>query len=351
MQDILIVSTGGTIASVESVNGKTPGLRAKELIEYLPGLKSAGSLETIDVFEIDSTNMQPEDWLTIAEVIREQSQDYEGVVVTHGTDTMAYTAGALTYLLQDLELPVVLTGSMRPIGRPMSDARGNLVDAIRCACRDIEGVFVVFDGKVLNGPRAVKVHTRKFAAFESINYPPVGEVCGNRIRFNSEIFKDFDGAGEETAAGKSPAELRPGSVPAEKPALNPNVALVKLFPGLEPDLITRLADERDGLVLEAFGLGNVPFRERDLSRRIDEALSRVPIAVTSEVQAGSTDLSTYEAGKRIKDAGVISSKDMTTPALMTKFMWALSRAENRDEIEKLLHQPVQADIIPAPSRS
>src|SRR5699024_3208035 len=162
---IIILSTGGTIASVENDDGLAPELSVKELVSHLPEFPDDIELDGGAILNLDSTNMQPEHWVTIAEAIRSYFDDYDGFVITHGTDTLGYTAAALSYMLQDLSKPVVLTGSQVPISFEENDAEQNLADAIRFAREDVGGVFVVFDGRVIQGTRAIKMRTKSYDAF------------------------------------------------------------------------------------------------------------------------------------------------------------------------------------------
>lgn len=160
MKKILLITTGGTIASVEGKNGLTPGISDKDIVGYLPDYKDEILLHSMVLMNVDSTNMQPEYWLEIAQTIYNKYNQYDGFVITHGTDTLGYTSAALSYILQNLTKPVVVTGSMVPISYWETDARKNMMNAIRVACESISGVYVVFDNKVISGTRAVKVKSK-----------------------------------------------------------------------------------------------------------------------------------------------------------------------------------------------
>src|SRR5699024_2098511 len=181
MKKILILSTGGTIASVEGTDGLAPKLSVKDLVSHLPELPDDIEIEGTVLLNLDSTNMQPEHWVTIAEAIQSYDDDYDGFVVTHGTDTHGYTSAALSYMLQNLSKPVVLTGSQVPISFEENDAEQNMTDALRLACEEIGGVFVVFDGRVIQGKRSVKVQTKSYDAFENINNPYVDFIDQKNI--------------------------------------------------------------------------------------------------------------------------------------------------------------------------
>ena len=181
MKKLHIIATGGTIACVPSPNGLMPGLGAKELLEYVPG---GHKIEYTDLFHMDSSNIQPEEWQQMAKAVIKARESCSGIVITHGTDTMAYTASMLSFMLRDIDIPVVLTGSQYPIVRPDSDGRKNLHNAIIAASELTGGVYIAFGDAVIKGCRAVKTRTTSLNAFESINYPYIGAVAnGGFISF------------------------------------------------------------------------------------------------------------------------------------------------------------------------
>ena len=211
MKKLHIIATGGTIACVPSPNGLMPGLGAKELLEYVPG---GHKIEYTDLFHMDSSNIQPEEWQQMAKAVIKARESCSGIVITHGTDTMAYTASMLSFMLRDIDIPVVLTGSQYPIVRPDSDGRKNLHNAIIAASELTGGVYIAFGDAVIKGCRAVKTRTTSLNAFESINYPYIGAVAnGGFISFvRPEPRKEFSCFID----------------------IDPRVALIKLIPGTSP---------------------------------------------------------------------------------------------------------------------
>ena len=171
MNRILMLSTGGTLASSHSANGLAPGLHGGEILDRISGLTEGFTVEEEELFMLDSSNMQPEDWSVIAARIYKRRTEYDGIVVIHGTDTLAYTASALSFALQGIEIPVVLTGSQVSIENPIADATENCRAALHMAASHCPGVYVAFNRKIIQGTRASKVRTRSFDAFESIDYP------------------------------------------------------------------------------------------------------------------------------------------------------------------------------------
>ena len=241
MKKLLLLATGGTIASKKMENGLSPQLSSEEILSYLPEEARFANIETRQILNIDSTNIQPEDWTFIAEVIQKAYEDYDGFIITHGTDTMAYTAAALSYLIQNPGKPIVLTGSQKPISDDITDARKNLADSLRFACEgQAAGVYIVFDGKAILGTRARKVRSKSYSAFESINYPAAAFIDGRRVIHYT--------------AGASPKEE-----PAFSLHLNPRVFLLKLIPGMEPDILDYISDQYDAVIIESYGVGGIPF--------------------------------------------------------------------------------------------
>ncbi|HJV45598.1 MAG TPA: asparaginase [Bacillota bacterium] len=334
MKKILLLTTGGTIASLPGEQGLTPGMTADEIAGYLPEHNQSYQVESKIIMNIDSTNMQPEFWVKIAEAIYENYDAYDGFVITHGTDTMGYTSAALSYMLQNLSKPVIITGSQIPINYKRTDAKKNITDAIRVACEDIGGVFIVFDGKVIVGTRVVKVRTKSYDAFESINYPYIARVNGSEVLYQKPIppRKDvgikFDGS------------------------LCPDVFLLKLHPGTKPQLFDCIKPLYKGIVIESFGTGGVPFIERNLVQKIHELIeSGIAVVITTQVLEEGEDLGLYEVGRKIAQNMIIRTRDMNTESIVPKLMWALGKTDNLEKVKKIMETPIAYDITPAKFKS
>jgi len=257
---------------------------------------------------IDSSNMQPEGWLRMARAVHERLGDYDGFVVTHGTDTMAYSAAALSFMLGRLDRPVVLTGSQLTLEDEMTDAPANLRDAIAAARSSLSGVFIAFGGLLLSGVRASKMRSRGLRAFESINADPIG------------VFRD----GSLEILRRPPVHM--GSY---APFCDRRTALVKIWPGFDPRLISDLsADGYRGVILEAFGLGGIPsLGPGDLGPTIRKLVEEgVLVVITTQCVLDGCHLDVYEVGRRAMDAEAISAGDMTKEAALTKLMWALGQS-------------------------
>lgn len=318
MKRVLLLTTGGTISCGTSVQGLSPQLAGAEFLPYL-SLPADIVLEVKDIFQLDSTNLQPAHWETIAEVVSEGIKQYDGVVIAHGTDTMAYTSSMLSYLFYGMNKPVVLTGSQLPISENGSDGPGNLQDAVLTASSGRAGVFVVFSGRIFYGARVHKAFTKKFDAFISPNAPQAGEVENHQ----KVIWRD---------------EVVPCCMAEQRnvPSLNSPVLFLKLVPGMKAGLLSSVfsAGYR-GLVLEAFGAGNVPFLGEDLVEEIRRISAQFPVVVCTQCQYGGVDLSLYSTGALALEAGAIPAGDMTPEAVYTKLIWALGQTERVSLIRRM----------------
>jgi len=335
LKKILLLTTGGTISAKDAGGGLVPSLQSDEMLRYVPEVKTFCSVTVMQILNIDSSNIQPEDWLLIARTIRDHYDLFDGFVITHGTDTMAYTASALSYLIQNPAKPIVLTGSQKPIDQEDSDARQNIIDAFWFSVQpDISGVYLSFNGKVFVGTRASKVKTKSYDAFESINYPVAAYIHYKqpvpRIHLGRQVNK--------------PVEFFD--------ALNPHVFLLKLIPGMEPEILEYVGQRYDGIVIEGYGLGGVPFTD---GRNFLEWVERLTacgkiLTVATQVKSEGSDLSVYEVGVRAASrVPLLQSMDMTVETVVTKLMWILARTKVFKEVEKLFYTPINEDIALFPA--
>ena len=283
MKRILVIGTGGTIASKPTQNGLAPALSADALLEAIPYAASICKVECTQAFSLDSTNVRPGHWLIIADIIREKYNDYDGFVVTHGTDTLAYTAAGLSYLIADSTKPIVLTGAQKPMGEDVTDAKQNLIDALTYAADDeSHNVCVVFNGSVIAGTRARKNYSKNFAAFASVNFPCLAQIQDHRI---IRYFPDVTN-GDTRFCGY----------------IDPNVGLIKLTPGMNNNLMRYALECYDGLVIESFGVGGLP-EYSDYFQQVKEAGDRGKLIVmTTQVPNEGSDLSVYKVGAVIKNS-------------------------------------------------
>lgn len=311
MGKLILLATGGTIACTPGDSGLSPTLRSADL---LASVRQSLPCEVVprDVFLMDSSNMQPEEWCALAKAVHAALAECDGVVITHGTDTMAYTAAALSFMLAGAGKPVILTGSQLPLFHPLSDARQNLLRAMTAALHGVAGVYVCFDNKLISGVHCVKTHTTSMDAFSTVNAPLAGH---------------FDVEGVHFDCPQPYTPLRPSEPYRLRAAIDPRVFLLKLIPGTSPDVLrfVREAGYR-GLVIEAFGLGGLHYIRRNLVRAMEQlGQSGVYVLVVSQCLYEKADLSIYEVGRGLMREYVLGGRDMTTETAVCKMMWALGQ--------------------------
>lgn len=327
---ILLIATGGTIASINTDNGLTPLITSEEIINYVPEIKDFCMIDTIQLFNIDSTNIYYPHWLAMAQCVEAHYNQYDGFVITHGTDTMAYTAAALSYLIQNNKKPVVITGSQKSIAAKESDARHNLLDAFLYATHNFAcGVHILFDHKILLGTRSRKVRTKSFNAFNSIDFPEIGIIRNNKILLYVQEHFEED----------SPVFFH---------EMNPNVFVLRLTPGLSPEILKAIAPHCDAVVIESYGVGGVPsYGNADFENAIETFIhSGKTIIMSTQVPHEGSDMEIYQVGQSIKERlDLIEAYSMTTEAIVTKLMWILAQTKEPSEIRKLFYMPIMHDII------
>ncbi len=325
---ILLIGTGGTIASEMGDNGLEPELTSRQLLRYVPDISGICEVDCTQLFSLDSTNIRPEHWLRIAGSIQQCYEKYDGFVISHGTDTMAYTAAGLSYLIQNSRKPIVLTGAQKPIGYDTTDSKQNLRDAFTVAASGMSGVLLVFNGKIIMGTRARKTRSKSFEAFSSINYPIVGMVQDGRLI----------------------QYIRPeNSVPTRfYHELDARVALLKLTPGIECGVLEYLLERSSAVIIESFGVGGLPVYETGsfydtIKKGLDDGRT---VVLTTQVENEGSDLSVYHVDNSIKqNLPILEAYDMTTEAVTAKLMWILSQTTGREEVARLFYSPVACDIL------
>ncbi len=328
MKKLLLIATGGTIASKNKNNGLTPQITPKEMLSFVPRACACHEISAVSLFSLDSTNITSDNWRKIAECIQANYDNFDGFIVTHGTDTMAYTAAALSYMIKNPGKPIVITGSQRPIDLDVTDARTNLNDAITVAASDFCGVLLVFDGKIIAGTRAKKTRSKSYNAFSSMDFPVLGIVMDFKItRY----------------------------IPTPKPALpvefalnmNDNIFLLKLTPGMDAKILPFVFEHYDAIIVESFGMGGIPASIKSLFLTSASNHPEVLVVMATQVAHEGSDMTIYEVGKEIRDhMNLLESGDMPLEAVITKTMWILSNcATDFESRSRAFYTPVNFDLI------
>ena len=338
MKHILLITTGGTIACRDSGHGLAPVLTADDLLAAVPAVTRVCEVTTRPLFNLDSTDMTPKEWLAVAAAVRDAYDHFDGFVITHGTDTLAYAAATLSCLLQHSEKPIVLTGSQLPMGVPGSDAANNLKDAFAWALSEgARGVRIVFAGRVIRGLRARKRHTTDPDAFESVGCPDTALIRdGQIIRYGVPI-----GDGQSTVTD---SPLMPPHTFYD--TLDARIALAHLTPGMSPYVLRHMAEGLHALIVEGVGIGGIPDTLVPVLTRVAE--SGVYLILTSQVPYGESDFTVYRAGRRIHEAcgkGVVTARDIPFEAAFAAAMWAMAVSRDREEMATLFNAALRgADL-------
>ncbi len=326
MKKVLVLGTGGTIASDSSEEGLLPTASSPAILNALQGLKADFQVDYKDILNLDSSNIQAEEWITIADSINEALPVYDGVIVLHGTDTMAYSASMISYMLIGVNKPIVFTGSQTPMGILLSDAPQNLALAFSAVEHGVKGVTIAFNNKLIQGTRGVKVRTKGFNAFESINAPYRGEVFADGLEVYSHScgYEDFIFSNN----------------------ICNDVFLLKLIPGTNPSIFEALLNMNyKGIVIETFGAGGMHYLRRDLLSSITKLIDHnIAVAVCSQCLYEESNLSIYQVGKKLLATGVIPTGDMTSEAIVTKLMWALGKTRDLKEITRMFGENYAGEI-------
>ncbi len=330
---VVVLGMGGTISSELKSKGFSPGKSPSDLLSFLPEINDLYDIETREIMQLDSANIQPSDWQILSNAIYEEINrtDVDGVIVTHGTDTMTYSATASSLMVQRHGKPVVFTGAQIPMNIVGSDGRKNLIDSIRVAAEaNIAENIIVFNSRILRSVRSIKLREYDLNAFESVDPMFIGDIALN-------IHID-----DPTVLPRSQSKAKLNT------DLNPNVAMLKVFPGMNPKLLYNILDlGYDGLVLDSFGAGNIPIKNRSLIDPIKELVdNNIPVVITSQCVFGTTEL-LYETGTLAHEAGAIQGYDMLAEVALVKLMWALGqKPKNISELETILHRNYVGEIHP-----
>ncbi|MFA6201079.1 MAG: asparaginase [Bacteroidales bacterium] len=334
MKRILVIYTGGTIGMVkDKKSGALLPFDMSKIYEALPVLREFNCELDSYRFDpiIDSSNMKPEYWIGLVEVIEKNYNKYDSFIVLHGTDTMSYTASVLSFMLENLGKPVILTGSQLPLGMIRTDGRENIIGAVEIASSDsvqIPEVCIFFEDRLYRGNRTTKINAEYFEAFYSGNYPSLAKV-GINISYKKHLFLDF------------PSE--PFKVYKK---LDDNVALIKLYPGLKEDYFKAMLSMKDlrGVVLETFGSGNAPTEEWFIDALKECIAKGVIIFNVTQCKAGSVVMGHYETSAHLAEIGVVSGHDITTESAIAKLMFLLGNFDDKKQIIDMLSNPLRGEL-------
>lgn len=327
MKKILLITTGGTLSSINSNNGLVP----TDATSYIVGVLNTDDvlIKSIKLMVKDSSNIGPNEWITLAKCCYENLNNYNGIIITHGTDTMSYTASMLSFMIQNPNIPIVLTGSQLPLNHPLTDATSNLRSALEMAKSEKKGIFIAFDRKIILGSRAVKVRTSSFDAFESINMRSIGKITSLGIEYRDNNLREYN----------------------DKPLLNTkidtNVFLLKITPNLNPNILDLLVNSGiKGIVIEGYGAGGLPYDFYDYPSKIESIVKKgIPIIVTSQCLYERSHFNTYEVGLKVLQSGAIEATDMTTESIVCKLMYALGQTNDLDQIKRIFLTPIANEIF------
>jgi L-asparaginase len=336
---ILLLYTGGTIGMRKDFEtGALKAFNFSKLLNRIPELKQLEcEIETISFVEpIDSSNMNPQEWAKIASIIGENYSGFDGFVVLHGSDTMSYSASALSFMLENLSKPVVFTGSQLPIGDLRTDAKENLITAIQIASLRENGQAVVtevclyFEYKLYRGNRTTKINAEHFKAFTSPNYPELVE-SGVNLKIRRELLLPIQQSKELVVHEN----------------LDNNVVIVKMFPGMSETVLAAILDIQNlkGIVLETYGSGNAPTEDWFISLLVKAINKGIHIINVTQCSAGSVNMGQYETSTSMKEIGVISGKDITTEAAITKLMYLLGQNIAATEFKKIFETSLRGEMI------
>lgn len=329
MKKILFIATGGTIASKKSENGLKPQISPDELLAYIPTLKQICEVDTLQLLNLDSSNMEPRHWIMMEECIKEHYNDYDGFVVAHGTDTMAYTAAGLSYMIQNSKKPIVITGSQKPIDMDITDAKTNLLDSFTYASDDkSQGISIVFDGKVIAGTRAKKVRSKSYNAFSSIDFPSLAVIQDGQIMRYIPMLPYEE-------------EVRFYS------QMNENIFLLKLIPGISAQMLTYIFSHYDAIIVESFGVGGIPM---SIQKTFYDLCSQYPekiIIMATQVAHEGSDMTVYEVGNEMKTmCSFLETYDMTLESAIAKTMWMLANKDvSKENQEDIFYKNINYDVI------
>ena len=337
-KSVLIIYTGGTIGMVnDPETGALCPFNFEQIAKAVPEIKEFSfRIDSYTLPEIiDSSDVQPAMWAELCEIIYRNYDKYCGFVILHGTDTMAYSASALSFMLNNLDKPVVFTGSQLPIGTIRTDGRENLIAALEIAAAEMGGravvpeVCILFGARLFRGNRTTKADAESFSAFQSFNYPALAEIG---------IHIDYNYGAIDYTPRVEPLQIETG--------MDTNIAILKLFPGIRMELIDAIIHTPGlrGLILETYGAGNAPTNDCFLKKIEEAAALGIVVYNVTQCGGGAVEMGRYETSRRMINCGVTSGYDITTEAAACKLMYLLNKYKNVDDVKKYLNLPIKGEI-------
>ncbi len=327
-REILFITTGGTLASTRGKNGLIPSLSGNEFIDAIKGVIKNCTITFKELCCKDSSNITPEIWSSLARLISQEISKFNGIVIIHGTDTMSYTASAVSFMLQNVPIPIVFTGSQLSIQNPIADAVENCRAAVHMACSQIPGIYIAFNRKIMLATRASKIRTVGFDAFESINYPNIATINAKGLDINYH------------------AVWKPNKEFSFSDKLCEQVFLLKLTPGISPDIVYHLKQMGcKGIYIEGFGMGGIPSEGRSIAYAVKDVIQEgMTVVVGSQCLYEESDYSVYEAGHKALRYGAFEARDMTSEAAITKLMWVLGQTEDKSRIAAYFNENLAGEV-------
>lgn len=304
-----------------------PSTTGEHVLEYVPAIQKIAKIDNIFLFQLDSSDVNPRHWRMIAETIAKHYDDYDGFVVLHGTDTMAYTATALSFMLNNLSKPVILTGSQLPISEIASDGINNLINAVRFACQEISEVAIMFGSHLLRGNRATKISHFSLDGFVTPNCLPLSDV-GAELRLADHCI------------------VRRSKELQVQTHLVTDVAVIKVFPGITNQFILGMIPTRTrGVILEAYGTGNFPLGDEGIQDAVDTIIKQgIVMVISTQCVYGSVEYEQYQGGFFAKERGALTAQDMTSEAALIKLMWCLGQSSDWDEVRDLYQRSLVGEL-------
>ncbi len=336
MTKIFVIYTGGTIGMIIDANtGALKPFTFEQIIENVPELRRMDYELTVHSFDpiLDSSDMTPEIWALLAKLIEDNYEDHDGFLILHGSDTMAFTASALSFMLEGLGKPVIITGSQLPISEVRTDAKENFITALEIASAKLDGkarvpeVCIYFENKLYRGNRTFKYNSAKFEAFRSPNYPVLVEA-GVHIKYNDAVIGKLE-----------------HSILKVHTNVNNNIGVLKLYPGISPQIVDAVLDSgAEAIIMESFGTGNTT-TEKWFLNKLENAISQDKIILDiSQCKVGSVEMGRYATSSALKEMGVMNGYDMTFEASVTKLMYLLGRNYPKDRLLRRLSNSIRGEL-------